>query len=157
MKHVETFKKPRIGHSCAFAILDKILTINYPRERSLFMTGVEPKRNVFPGKNFADRTIKNSKTFYPTSNISKKINAHPWPKTLQNGIFSCHTCPLPHFCDTSLIIHACAIVLSCNCTCMYFLWRQHLSPDKSENDQDSDADWFIYCIDICMTVDIHAF
>jgi hypothetical protein len=32
------------------------------------------------------------------------------------------------------------------CLHMYFLWRHHLPPDKSENDQNSDSDWFIYCI-----------
>jgi hypothetical protein len=37
--------------------------------------------------------------------------------------------------------------VSC-CLHMYFLWRHHLPPDKSENDQDSDSDWFTYCIDI---------
>ena len=26
------------------------------------------------------------------------------------------------------------------CLHMYFLWRQHLSPNKSENDKDSDSD-----------------
>jgi hypothetical protein len=30
---------------------------------------------------------------------------------------------------------------------MYFLWRHHLPPDKSENDQYSDSDSFTYCID----------
>jgi hypothetical protein len=35
--------------------------------------------------------------------------------------------------------------VSC-CLHMYFLWRHHLPPDKSENDQDSDSDWFTYCI-----------
>jgi hypothetical protein len=34
------------------------------------------------------------------------------------------------------------------CLHMYFLWRHHLSPNKSENGQDSDSDWFTYCIDI---------
>ena len=37
--------------------------------------------------------------------------------------------------------------VSC-CLHMYFLWRHHLPPDKSENDQDRDSDWFTYCIDI---------
>ena len=37
--------------------------------------------------------------------------------------------------------------VSC-CLHMYFLWRHHFPPDKSENDQDSDYDWFTYCIDI---------
>ena len=37
--------------------------------------------------------------------------------------------------------------VSC-CLHMYFLWRHHLPPDKLENDQDSDSDWFTYCIDI---------
>jgi hypothetical protein len=36
--------------------------------------------------------------------------------------------------------------VSC-CLHMYFLWRHHLPPDKSENDQDSDSDWFTYCIE----------
>jgi hypothetical protein len=39
--------------------------------------------------------------------------------------------------------------VSC-CLHIYFLWRHHLymSPNKSENDEDSDSDWFTYCIDI---------
>jgi hypothetical protein len=37
--------------------------------------------------------------------------------------------------------------VSC-CLHMYFLWRHHLPPDKSESDEDSDSDWFTYCIDI---------
>jgi hypothetical protein len=47
---------------------------------------------------------------------------------------------------------ACAIFCSLKfhvvCTCIYFLWRHHLPPDKSENDQNSDSDWFSYWIDI---------
>ena len=31
--------------------------------------------------------------------------------------------------------------VSC-CLHMYFLWRHHLPPDKSQNDQDSNSDWF---------------
>ena len=49
---------------------------------------------------------------------------------------------LYHFCDTNLIA-ACAIHLQCKISCclhMYFLWRHHLPPDKSENDDDSDSD-----------------
>jgi hypothetical protein len=57
---------------------------------------------------------------------------------------SCHD-----FCDTSLIT-ACEMFciqskVSC-CLHMYFLCRHHLPSDKSENDQDSDSDWFTYCI-----------
>jgi hypothetical protein len=35
--------------------------------------------------------------------------------------------------------------VSC-CLHMYFLWKHHLF---CQNDQDSDSDWFIYCIDKC--------
>jgi hypothetical protein len=34
----------------------------------------------------------------------------------------------------------------------YFLWRHYLPPDKSENDQDSDTNWFTYCINCHMIV-----
>jgi hypothetical protein len=37
--------------------------------------------------------------------------------------------------------------VSC-CLHMHFLWWHHLPPGKSENGQDSDSDWFTYCIDI---------
>ena len=69
--------------------------------------------------------------FYTTSNIDRlKINTHrnPDQELYKRMPFSCHTCAF-HFCDMSLIT-ACAI---------YFLSRNHLPPDKSENDQDSDS------------------
>jgi hypothetical protein len=57
---------------------------------------------------------------------------------------------LYHFCDTSLIT-ACAIFCSLKfhvvCTCTFFGDTICLLT-KSENDQDSDSDWFTYCIDI---------
>jgi hypothetical protein len=65
--------------------------------------------------------------------------------------FSCHTCPLPlpwHEFDNCLCNFLQSIV-SC-CLHMYFLWKHHSPPDKSENDQHSDS-WLIYstyCIDI---------
>jgi hypothetical protein len=58
-------------------------------------------------------------------------------------LFSCHTCPLPllwHEFDNCLCNFLQSKV-SC-CLHMYFLWRHHLPPDKSANDQDSDSDWF---------------
>ena len=86
----------------------------------------------------------------PNVFLNWKINTHPWPKTLQKLIpFSCHTCPLPllwHEFDNCL-----CNFLQSNVSCvlhMYFLWRHHLPPDKSENVQDTDSDWFTYCIDI---------
>jgi hypothetical protein len=99
--------------------------------------GVAPKRNVFHGKNFANSTIKKSKKFLPNF------------KNVTNGKLVTHV--LYCFCDMSLIT-ACAILwarskVSC-CLHMYFLQRHQLPPDKSENNQDSDSDWFIYYIDI---------
>jgi hypothetical protein len=63
--------------------------------------------------------------------------------------FSCHTCPLPllwHEFDNGLWNFR-QYKVSC-CLHMYFLWRHHLPPNKSENDQNSDSGWFKYCIDI---------
>jgi hypothetical protein len=94
---------------------------------------VAPKKNVFPGKHFADPTAKSKKFDYPTSNINlKKYPA--LAKTFIKEYHSVVTHVLYHFYDTSLITK-----LSC-CMYMYFLWRHHLSPNKSENDQDSDSD-----------------
>ena len=84
----------------------------------------------------------------------KKINTHPWPKlykSIRIPFSNCHTCPLPllwH--EFHWQLYLCNFLQSkvSRCLHMYFLWRHHLPPDKSENDQDSDSDWFTYCIDI---------
>ena len=54
----------------------------------------------------------------------------------------CHTCPLPllwHEFDNCLTCNFLQWKASC-CLHKYFLWRHHLPPDKSKNDQDSDSD-----------------
>ena len=52
-----------------------------------------PKRNVFPGKNFADPTIKRSKIFF-LPNLKNKDPS--LAKKFTKGYHSvCHTCPLP--------------------------------------------------------------
>jgi hypothetical protein len=117
------------------------------------MTGVVPKRNVFRGKNVAEPTIKKSKKILPSLEYQLKNKYLPLAKNVTKRIpFSCHTCPLPllgHEFDNCLC-NFLQSKISC-CLHMYFLWRHHLPPDKSENDQDSDSDWFTYCIDIWLS------
>ena len=48
-------------------------------DRSLFMAGVAPKRNVFLGKHFAEQPLKSQPW------IQLKNKYPPWPKTLQNS------------------------------------------------------------------------
>jgi hypothetical protein len=103
------------------------------RDRSLyFCRGVAPK--------------------HQTSTIKYQLkNKHPpLAKKLHIRIpFSYHTCPnypLPllwHEFDKCLCNYLQSKVSSC--LHMYFLWR-HFHPDKSENDQNSDSDWFTYRI-----------
>jgi hypothetical protein len=88
----------------------------------------------------------------------KKINTHPWSKTLQNDTIQFVTHVLYHFfCDMSLIT-ACEIFCSLKfhvfCTCTFFsLKTPFLSQiNKSENDQNSESNWFTYCIDITVHI-----
>jgi hypothetical protein len=90
---------------------------------------------------------KKWKKTLPNLKYQLKNKRPPLAKKLYKMIpFSCHTCPLPllwHEFDNCL-----CNFLQCKVSCclhMYFLWRHHLPPDKSENDQDSDSDWFTYC------------
>ena len=91
------------------------------------------KRNIFLGKHFADPTIKIQPP--PTQISIKKINTHPWPKFCKRVPFSCHTC------------------LS-----VQLLWREFdncletLFAFGHINVEDSDSDWFTYCIGICFLV-----
>jgi hypothetical protein len=108
---------------------------------------VAPKRNVFRVKNVADPTIKKTKIWLPNLKYQLKNN---YPCTLGQKLnkripFSCHTCPLSlqwHEFDNGLWNFLQSKV-SC-CLHMYFLWKHNLF---CENDQDSDSDWFTYCID----------
>ena len=68
----------------------------------------------------------------PQMLINLKINTHPWPKGYHSGV----THVLYHFCDI-LKFHVV-------CTCTFFVDTIRLLI----NDQDSDSDWFTYCIDI---------
>jgi hypothetical protein len=63
----------------------------------------------------------------------------PLAKNFTKGYHSLVTHVLYHFCGMSLIT-ACAIFCSVKFLPMYLLWRHHLPPDKSENDQDGDSD-----------------
>jgi hypothetical protein len=95
-----------------------------------------PKRNIIRGKNFADPTIKKSKMWLPNLKYQLRNKYPPLVKIP----FSCHICPLPllwHEFDNGLWNFPQSKV-SC-CLHMYFLWRHHLSHNKSENDQDSDS------------------
>jgi hypothetical protein len=119
--------------------------------RSLVMArGEAPKRNAFWW------TFRWSKIFLSNFKCQLKNKYAPVAKKLYKRIpFSCHTCPLPllwHEFDNCLC-NFLQYKVSC-CLHMYFLWRHHLPPDKSENDQDivTLIEWFTYCIGI--TVDI---
>jgi hypothetical protein len=94
--------------------------------------------------------LKKLKYFVPNLENQLKNKYPPLGKNVTEGYHSLVTHVIYHFCDTSLIT-ACAIYIQCKVSCclhMYFLWRQHFPPDKSENDQDNDSDWCTYCIDI---------
>jgi hypothetical protein len=86
--------------------------------------GVAPKRNVFFGKHFADPTIKKSKLFLPHLKYQFKNKYPPMAKNFTKGYHSIVIHVLYHFCDTSLIITACAIFCSVKfhvvCTCSFF-------------------------------------
>ena len=103
------------------------------------------ERNVCLGKNFAYPTIRKSYFCIPNLKYQLKSKYPPLAKLCKRLAFMCYTCPLPllwHEFDNHLrnFLHC---EVSC-CLHMYFLWRHHLHPDKSENDQD----WFRYCMDI---------
>jgi hypothetical protein len=56
------------------------------------------KRNIFPGKTFADPSIKKQKKFTQLQISIKKINTHPWLKNLQK-----HTIQLSHMSFTTSV------------------------------------------------------
>jgi hypothetical protein len=90
-----------------------------------------------------------SRLLYTTQTFQAATNGkYPsLPKNLTQGYHSIVTSPLLwHKFDNCL----CNFLQSkvSYCLHVYFLWRHHLSLDKSENDQDSDSDWFTYCVDI---------
>jgi hypothetical protein len=68
--------------------------------------------------------------------MSTKKRPTPGQKLYKMIPFSCHTCPLPllwhEFDNCSCNFLQCKV--SC-CLHMYFLWRHHLPPDNSKNDQ----------------------
>jgi hypothetical protein len=88
------------------------------------------------GKNLADPAIKKSKLFLP--NLK-----YQFPRLANTERYKVVTLSLffTTFCDMSLTT-ACAIFCSLKFHVVYTctLWRHHLPPDKSENDQDSDSD-----------------
>jgi hypothetical protein len=113
--------------------------------------GVAPKRNVFRGKNVADPTIKKSRIWLPNLKYLLKNKYPPLAKNFTNEYHSVVTHVLYHFCDMSLITACeifCSLKLHLVCTCTFFGDTICLDPNKSENDQDIDSDWFTYCIDI---------
>jgi hypothetical protein len=88
--------------------------------------------------------------FFNQPQISiKKYIPTPGQKLYKRIPCSCHIFPLPLLWHEfkNCLCNFLQSKVSC-CLHMYFLWRHHLPPDKSENDQDSDSDWFTYCIDI---------
>jgi hypothetical protein len=116
---------PRVSKSeWNFALNIHICTWRFPvyilmpgfRDRS-------PKRNVFPGKNFADPTIKKSKIWLPNLKYKLKNKWVLLAKTFTKGYHSVVSHVLYHFCDTSLITD-CAIFCSLKfhvvCTCTFF-------------------------------------
>jgi hypothetical protein len=105
--------------------------------------GGGPRRNVFLGKNFPHPTIKKSKNIFTRPQISIKNKYRLLAKNVTKWYRSVVTHIPYHFCDE---FDNCLCNFSC-CLHMDFLWRYHLLPDKSENRQDSDSDWFTYCID----------
>jgi hypothetical protein len=86
--------------------------------------------------------------FYPTLNINWKYKYPPLAKNLAHVQLS-HV--LYHFTEfDNCLCNFLQSKVSC-CLHMYFLWRNHLPPDKSESDQDYDSDWCTYCIDIWLS------
>jgi hypothetical protein len=85
----------------------------------------------------------------PTLKYQLKNKYPPLAKTFTKGYHSVVTHVLYNFCDMSLKT-ACAIFFSLKfmLSAHVLSWRHHLPPDISENDQDSDSDWFTDCIDI---------
>jgi hypothetical protein len=94
------------------------------------------------------------KIWLPNLKHQLKNKYPPLAKNFTKGCHSVVTHVLYHFCDTSLITFGLwnlRTFLQSKASCclhIYFLWRHDLSPNKSENHQDSDFDWFTYCIDI---------
>ena len=72
--------------------------------------GGGPKENVFLGKNFADPTIKKSKTFLLNFKYNFKNKYPPLTKNFTKGYHSVVTHVIYHFCDMSLTT-ACVIFL----------------------------------------------
>jgi hypothetical protein len=102
--------------------------------------GVAPKK-CFSWQNFADPTFKKSKIRFLNLKYQLKYKYPPLAKNFTNGYHSIVTHVLYHFCDMSLIT-ACEIFcsLSFMLSAHVFSLRHHLSPNISENDQDSDSD-----------------
>jgi hypothetical protein len=86
----------------------------------------------------------------PNLNYQLKNKCPPLAKNCTKGYHSVVTHVLYQFCDMSLIT-ACAIFCSLTfhvvCTCTFFGDTICLLTNP-ENYQDSDSDWFTYCIDI---------
>ena len=107
--------------------------------------GWHRREMFFLVKYFSDPTIKKSKNVLPNLKYQLENKYPPLAKNFTKG----YTHPVPllwHEFDNCLWNFLQSKV-SC-CLHKYFLWRQHLPHDKSENDQDSNSDWFTYCIDI---------
>ena len=81
------------------------------------------KRNIFPGKTFADPSIRKQNKIYPTSNINLKNKYSPLAKTLTKAYNSVVTHVIYHFCDMSLITACaifCSVTLDVVCACAFF-------------------------------------
>jgi hypothetical protein len=130
-------------------------------EISLCAWGVASKRKDFRGKDFADPTIIKWKISLPNLEYQFQNKYPPLTKNFTKRYQSVVTRVLYHFCDMSLITDweiFCSLKFHVVCTCTFFGDMHYLSPNKSENsDQDSDSDWFIYCIDIWLLTFLFSF
>jgi hypothetical protein len=100
--------------------------------------GGDTEEKCFFGKCCADPNIKKwrKKFIQPQTHMSLPLLWHEFDKCLGNFLQSKVSC----------------------CLHMYSLWRHHLPPDISENDQDNDSDdWFTYRIDIWLLTVLFVF
>jgi hypothetical protein len=96
--------------------------------------GWHRREMFFVAKIFLTQPLKKSKIWLPNLKYQLKNKYPPLAKNFTKGWHSVVTYVLYHFCDMSLITDCemfCSLKLH-----IYFLWRYHLSRNKSENDQD---------------------
>jgi hypothetical protein len=99
-----------------------------------FWRWVVPKKNVFLVKNVLIQPLKSQKNVLPNLKYQLKNKYPLLAKTFTKGYHSVVTHVLYH-CLCNFLQYKFS-----RCLHMYFLWRHHLPPDKSGNDQDSGSD-----------------